>query len=324
MSKAVVIDRNGDAGVLKYVDVNVGEPGKGEVLIEHTAIGLNRYDVEYRAGARKVPSFPAILGVEAVGVVRQLGSGVEALNVGDRVGYCTAPGGAYSEARLINQKYLFKIADDVSDEVAAAVMLKAMAAHYLTHRIYDVRPGTFALVHGVSGGVGRILCQWARYKGGKVIGVVESGARLDVAREAGCSYVVNLKDDDITKEVMAITGDRGVNVVYDPIGAAVSKVSFSALGHFGLYISYGSISGRMPSVSMSMLSARSWFITSPAIQHYKRSRLELGLTAMEIFEMLRRKHIRAEISKTYKFKDIAKAHKDLEDRKLVGLGVITV
>ncbi|MCU7611905.1 quinone oxidoreductase family protein [Anaplasma capra] len=324
MSKAVVIDKHGDASVLKYVDVDVGEPGKGEVLIEHTAIGLNRYDVEHRDGTRKVPSFPAVLGVEAVGVVKKLGPDTEALSVGDRVGYCTAPGGAYSEARVLNQRYLYKIADDVSDELAAAIMLKGMAAHYLTHRIYDVRPGTFVLVYGVSGGVGRILCQWASYKGGKVIGVVESNARSNVAREVGCSYVMSLKDDNIAKEVMAITGERGVNVVYDPLGAAVSKLSFSVLGHFGLYASYGSISGRMPSVSMSMLSSRSWFITSPSIQHYKRSRLELGLTAMEIYEVLRRGHIKVEVGKVYKFTDIAKAHKDLEDRKLTGLGVITM
>ncbi|MGN7661532.1 MAG: quinone oxidoreductase family protein [Anaplasma sp.] len=324
MSKAVVIEKTGGVDVLKYVDVNVGGPGRGEALVEHTAIGLNRYDVECRSGARKTRYVPGILGTAAAGVIRALGPDTDALNVGDRVGYCTAPGGAYSETRLIHQRYLFKIADDISDKVVAAAMLKGMTAHYLTHRIYDVRSGTFMLVYGASGGVSNILCQWAKYKGGRVIGVVDSKTRANAARDAGCDYIMDLMDRDLVKEVMSITGDKGVNVVYDPLGAVVGKHSFSTLGYFGLYVSYGSISGPMPSVSMSTLSAKSCFIAAPLIQHYKSSRLEIGLTAMEIFEMLRRGHLQVEVGRTYKFKDIAKAHKDVEARERIGMGVITL
>ncbi|MDB1135199.1 quinone oxidoreductase family protein [Candidatus Anaplasma sp. TIGMIC] len=325
MAKAVVIEKTGAPDVMRFVDVDVGEPGTGEVLVEHTAIGLNRFDIECRSGARKPGSpFPYTPGVQAVGVVRQVGLDVEALNVGDRVGYCTARGGAYSECRIIDQKYLFKISNSVDDDVAAACMFKAMTAHYLTHRVYDVRPGTFALVHGVTGGVGNILCQWARYKGCKVVGVVSSAGGVNAAKEAGCAYVVEHNDPNASKEIMSITGGKGVNVVYDPIGKDVSHLSFSVLGVFGLYISFGQISGAIQNLSTSMLSTRSWFVASPSIYHYKHSRLELGLTAMEVFEVIRRGHIRVDVGRVFAFKDIVKAHTDLENRKLVGNSIISL
>ncbi|QJC27332.1 2-haloacrylate reductase [Anaplasma platys] len=324
MTRAVVVEKTGGPGVMKYVDQDIGEPGVGEVLVDHVAVGLSRFDVECRAGLRKGAALPYTPGVQAVGIVRQVGSDVEAIGVGDRVGYCTARGGAYAESRIIDQRYLFKIPDLLSDEVAAANLFNAMTAHYLTHRVYAVRQGTYALVHGVTGGVGGVLCQWANHRGCKVIGAVSSASGVSVAKSVGCAYVVNRNDPNVAKEIMSITGGNGVNVVYDPVGKDVSHLSFSVLSMFGLYVSYGQISGPIPNVSMSMLSARSWFITAPLIHHYKKSRIELGLTAMEIFEVIRRGYIKVDVARTYSFDEIATAHKDLEDRKLVGACAISM
>ncbi|KJV69079.1 quinone oxidoreductase family protein [Candidatus Neoehrlichia procyonis] len=322
MVKAIIINKVGGPDVLKYTNVNVKDPAEYEVLVRHTAIGLNRYDVEYRSGIRKNKNLPTILGVEAVGVVEKLGSATEALSVGDRVGYCTVHGGAYSEIRVINQKYLFKIHDSITDEVAAAVLLKGMTAHYLIHRVYDVRPKTFALVYGMTGGISQILCQWAVYKGCQVIGAVSSDYHIDMARKYGCSHVINYNNDDFVNRVMDITKGAGVNVAYDPIGLITHKKAFESLCVFGLYVSYGQISGPISNISIAMLSSRSLFVSSPIIHHYKRSRLELGLSAIEIFEMIKRGYINVSVNKMYKFNEMGKAHKDLEDRKLTGSNVI--
>ncbi|AHX09709.1 quinone oxidoreductase family protein [Ehrlichia chaffeensis] len=322
MVKVIIIDKTGSAEVLKYVNHNIGEPKDDEVLIKHTAIGLNRYDLECRNGMRKNKKLPAVLGVEAVGVIERLGKDVEVFNVGDRVGYCTVSGGAYSEKRLIKQKYLVRIPDDITDQVAAAVLFKGMTAHYLTHLVYAIRPNTFALVHGATGGVGQILCQWASYKGCKVIGVISSDDRANIALRAGCSYVVNNNSKNFVEQIMEITHGSGVNVVYDCIGDLASKVSFESLCMFGIYVSYGQISGPISNVSASMLSSRSLFFTSPLVFHYKRSSFDLAMTAMELFEVIRRNYIKVGINKIYKFGDIVTAHQDLENRKLTGSNII--
>ncbi|KYW97082.1 quinone oxidoreductase family protein [Ehrlichia ruminantium] len=322
MVKAVVIDKTGGVEVLKYVDCNVNEPKDDEVLIKHTAIGLNRYDLECCNGTRKIKKFPAVLGSEAVGIIEKLGKNVEVFNIGDRVGYCTVSGGAYSEKRVINQKYLVKIPDDITDQIAAAVLFKGMTAHYLTHVVYSTRPKSFALVHGATGGVGQILCQWASYKGSKVIGVTSSDDRANIALRSGCSYIINSNSESFVKQVMEITNGAGVNVVYDPIGALVGKVSFESLGLFGIYISYGQISGPLVNISASMMSSRSLFFTAPLIFHYKRSSFDLSMTAMELFEVMRKGHIKVNINKIYRFDDIITAHQDLEKRNLTGSNVI--
>ncbi|AAZ68664.1 quinone oxidoreductase family protein [Ehrlichia canis] len=324
MVKIIVIDKTGGTEVFKYVDHNIGEPKDDEVLIQHTVIGLNRYDLECRNGMRKTRKLPTVLGIEAVGVVERLGKDVEVFNVGDRVGYCTVSGGAYSEKRIVNQKYLVRIPDDVTDQVAAAVLFKGMTAHYLTHIVYAIRPKTFALVHGATGGVGQILCQWASYKGCKVIGVISSDDRANIALRSGCSYIVNCNSKNFVEQVMEITQGTGVNVVYDSVGALTSKESFASLGMFGIYVSYGQISGAVSNVSASMLSSRSLFFTAPSVFHYKRSSFDLAMTSMELFEVIRRNHIKVSINKIYKFDDIVTAHQDLENRKLTGSNIIVL
>ncbi len=324
MVKAVLIKRTGGPEVLELVDRSIAEPQEGEVLIRHTAIGLNRYDLEYRNGIRKLKNLPVILGKEAVGVVERVGNHSYDFKVGDRVGYCTGPCGAYCEKRVINQKYLVKIHDDISDEVAAAVLLKGMTAHYLLYRAYRALPRAFLLVHGANGGVGQILCQWASNMKCRVIGTVSSNAKKETARQNGCEYAINYNDKDFVAQVMEITKGTGVNAVYDPIGLVTSKISFESLSTFGVYISYGQISGAVPNIDLSMLSSRSLFATGTSINHYKSNKFELALTAMEIFEMIKKNYIKVNIKKRYKFSEIKQAHEDMENRLLDGLNIIVM
>ncbi|QIT36064.1 quinone oxidoreductase family protein [Wolbachia endosymbiont of Brugia pahangi] len=324
MVGAVQIKKTGGPEVLEFIDKSIGEPKGEEVLIRHTAIGLNRYDSEHRKGVRKIKGLPSVLGVEAVGVIEKLGKKInDSLQIGDRVGYCTAPPGAYCEKRVIHQKYLVKIPDEIPDEVVAAVLFKGMTAHYLINQSYKIKPGAFVLVHGANGGLGQIICQWAKDKKGVVIGSVSSDKKMEVALQNGCTYAINYNDKNFVSKIMEITQNRGVGAVYDPIGYSTSRLSFESLSKFGIYVSYGQISGIAP-VSFSLLSSRSLFATGTSIYHYKRDRFALVLTAMEIFEMVRKKLLTVRINKKYKFDEIIKAHHDMENRKVSGLNIIKV
>ncbi|WCR57725.1 quinone oxidoreductase family protein [Wolbachia endosymbiont of Ctenocephalides felis wCfeJ] len=324
MVRAVQIKRIGGVEVLEFVDQSIGELKGEEVLVRHTAIGLNRYDLEHRKGIRKIKSLPSVLGVEAVGVVERLGKKAgDGLQIGDRVGYCTAPPGAYCEKRVIHQKYLIKIPNEISDEIAAAVLFKGMTAHYLVNHSYKIKPGAVVLVHGVNGGLGQILCQWASNKKGVVIGSVSSDDKMQVALQNGCTYALNYNDKNFVSQIMEITQNKGVGAVYDPIGYVTSRLSFESLGRFGIYVSYGQISGSAP-VSFSLLSSRSLFATGTSIYHYKRDRFTLVLTAMEIFEMIKKKLLAVRINRKYKFNEIIEAHRDMENRKTSGLNIIKI
>lgn len=319
MVKAVQIRKTGGPDVLEFINKNIGTPEGKEVLIRHTAIGLNRYDTEHRKGTRRVKNLPVVLGMEAVGVIEGLGTKAdEGLKIGDRVGYCTALPGAYCEKRIVHQKYLIRIPDDISDEVVASVLFKGMTAHYLINQSYKVKPGTFVLVHGANGGLGQIICQWVKDKKGIAIGSVSSDDKM---LQSGCAHIINYNDKEAVDKIMEITKGNGVGAVYDPIGYATSKVSFESLGKFGIYVSYGQISGAAP-LSFSLLSSRSLFATGTSIYHYKQNRFTLVLTAMEIFEMLRKKLLTVRINKKYQFDEIAQAHHDIENRKVSGLNIV--
>ncbi|QKX02505.1 quinone oxidoreductase family protein [Wolbachia endosymbiont of Dirofilaria (Dirofilaria) immitis] len=322
MVRAVQIKRTGGIEVLEFIDINIDDPKDEEALVRHTAIGLNRYDLEHRKGIRKTKNLPSILGVEAVGVVEKLGKKISnGLQIGDRVGYCTAPIGAYCERRIIHQKYLIKIPDKIPDEIVAAVLFKGMTAHYLVNQSYKIKPGAVVLVHGANGGIGQILCQWASDKKGIVIGSVSSDEKMKIALQNGCTYAINYHDENFVFKIMKITQNKGVGAVYDPIGYATSKLSFKSLGKFGIYVSYGQISGNF-SISFSLLSSRSLFATGTSIYHYKHNRFTLLLTAMEIFEMIRKKLLTVRINRKYKFDEIIEAHLDMENRKVSGLNII--
>lgn len=324
MIKAVQIRKTGGPEVLEFTSKSIGDPKNEEVLVRHTAIGLNRYDLEHRKGVRKIKDLPSVLGVEAVGVIEKLGKKItDGLKVGDRVGYCTAPPGAYCEKRILHSRYLIKIPDEIPDEIAAAVLFKGMTAHYLINQSYKIKPGAFVLVHGANGGLGQIICQWAKEKKGIVIGSVSSDEKIKVALQNGCSHAVNYNDKDCVSKIMEITQNKGLGAVYDPIGYATSKVSFESLGKFGIYVSYGQISGSA-NINFSLLGSRSLFATGTSIYHYKRDRFTLVLTAMEIFEMLRKKLLTIRINKKYKFDEIIQAHHDMENRKVSGLNIIKI
>ncbi|QKX00862.1 zinc-binding dehydrogenase [Wolbachia endosymbiont of Dipetalonema caudispina] len=324
MVKTVQIKRTGEIKVLEFIDKSIGEPKAEEALVRHTAIGLNRYDLEQRIGIRKIKNLPLVLGVEAVGVIEKLGKKIiNGLQIGDKVGYCTAPPGAYCEKRIIHQKYLIKIPEEMPDEIVAAILFKGMTAHYLVNQSYKIRPGAIILVHGASGGLGQIVCQWANNKKGIVIGSVSSNEKIKIALQNGCTYAINYHDKDFISKIMEITQNKGVGAVYDPIGYATSKLSFKSLGKFGIYISYGQISGHAP-ISFSLLSSRSLFATGTSIYHYKNDRFTLVLTAMEIFEMIKKKLLTVNINKKYKFDEIIEAHLDMENRKISGLNIIKI
>ncbi|QKX03153.1 zinc-binding dehydrogenase [Wolbachia endosymbiont of Litomosoides sigmodontis] len=321
---AIQIKKTGGPEVLEFIDKNICEPKGEEVLIRHTAIGLNRYDLEHRKGIRKIKDLPSVLGVEAVGVIEKLGKKISNdLQIGDRVGYCTAPPGAYCEKRVIHQKYLIKIPDEIHDEVAVAVLFKGMTAHYLVNQSYKIKPGAFVLVHGANGGLGQIICQWGKDKKGVIIGSVSSDEKMKIALQNGCTHAINYNDKNFVSKIMEITQNRGVGVVYDPIGYATSKLSFESLSKFGIYVSYGQISGRAQ-ISFSLLSSRSLFATGTSIYHYKCNRFTLMLTAMEIFEMIKKKLLTVKINKKYKFDEMMEAHRDMENRKVSGLNIIKI
>lgn len=323
--KALLIEKTGGPEVLKQVNKSIDNPKEGEVLIRHKVIGLNRYDLECRRGIRKLARFPIILGKEATGIVERVSStSNNNFRVGDRVVYCTAPFGAYCERRIIDQKYLIKIPDDISDEVAAAVLFKGMAAHYLLYRAYRALPGAFLLVHGANGGVGQILCQWADHMKCKVIGTVSSDDKKEIAVHNSCQYTINYNDRNFIEQIMKITNGKGVNAVYDPLGLVTNKISFESLSIFGVYVSYGQISGAAPNINLSMLSSRSLFVTGTSMHHYKSNIFEIALTAMEIFAMVKRGYIKVHINKRYRFDEIKKAHEDMENRQLSGLNVVVV
>ncbi|MDG7056307.1 MAG: quinone oxidoreductase [Wolbachia endosymbiont of Meromenopon meropis] len=324
MIKAVEIKKTGGPEVLEFVNKSINEPRSEEVLVRHTTIGLNRYDLEHRKGIRKIKSFPSALGVEAVGVVEKLGQKISSsLEIGDRVGYCTAQPGAYCEKRIIHQKYLVKIPNEISDEIAAAVLFKGMTAHYLINQSYKIKPGAIVLVHGANGGLGQIICQWIKDKKGIAIGSVSSDEKMKIVLQNGCSYAINYNDKGFVSKIMEITQNKGVGAVYDPIGFTTSKLSFESLSKFGIYVSYGQISGSAP-ISFSLLSSRSLFATGTSIYHYKYDRFTLVLTAMEIFEMIKKKLLMVKINRKYKFSEIIEAHSDMENRKVNGLNIVKV
>jgi NADPH:quinone reductase len=322
MSKAIKIQANGGPEVMAYEDNDPGRPGPGQVLVRHTAIGLNFLDIYYRSGLYPAPAgFPLIPGNEAAGVVVETGEGVEGLTKGDRVAY-VGPLGAYSEERVIPASVLVKIPDGASDEQAAAMMLKGMTAEYLLRRTFPVKPGDTILYHAAAGGVGLILGQWAKHLGATVIGTASSAEKIALAKAHGYDYVINYRETDFVGAVKEITGGKLCDVVYDSVGKDTFPGSLDCLRPRGLFISFGQSSGPIPPFNMALLSQKgSLFATRPTIFSYNAKREDLEESANALFEVVASGTVKIEINQRYALKDAAKAHADLEARRTTGTSI---
>jgi NADPH2:quinone reductase len=322
MPIAIRFHEHGGPEVLRVEELDPGKPGAHEVQVRHTAIGVNYIDVYDRTGL--YPSkLPGGLGREAAGVVTALGRGVRGLKVGERVAYVHSQSGAYCELRNVPAERVVKVPRGISDEEAAALMLKGLTAHYLIRRTYRVARGQTILVHAAAGGVGLILCQWARSLGARVIGVVGSEAKAELAKKYGCRHVLIPGRDELVAGVRALTRGAGVPVVYDAVGKDTFTDSLDCLARLGMMVSYGNASGPPPPVDPLELSRRgSLFLTRPSLFNYIATRAELLAAARELFAVVRSRKVRVRIGQRYPLREAAEAHRDLEARRTTGSTVL--
>jgi len=316
MAHAIQIHEHGGPEVLRWEDVSVPDPGPGEARIRQRAIGVNFIDVYQRTGLYPLP-LPAVLGNEAAGTVEAVGPGVTEVAVGDRVAYA-GPLGAYAEERTVPAERLVKVPDGISDEVAAAIMLKGMTAEYLLRRTHRVSPGETIVFHAAAGGVGQIACQWAKALGATVIGTVGSTAKVEVARRHGCDHVL-VTGPDLAPRVRELTGGIGAHVVYDAVGKDTWEASLDCLRPRGMLVSFGNASGRVPAFQPLVLTMKgSLFLTRPSLAHYVATREELVGSAGAVFEAVGSGAVRVEIRHRYALAEAARAHADLEGRRTMG------
>jgi NADPH2:quinone reductase len=286
MSHAIRVHAYGGPEVLTWEAVEIGPPGRGEVCIKQTAVGLNYIDVYQRNGFYPQASLPFVPGMEGAGIVTAIGEGVKDLKIGTRVAYA-GPTGAYAEERLIAADRVVRLPSGISDEIAASIMLKGMTAHYLLRRTYVVGPKTTLLFHAAAGGVGLIACQWAAALGATVIGTVGSAGKALIARAHGCTHVINYREEDFVTMVKAYTDGKGVDVVYDSIGKDTFPASLDCLRPLGMWVSFGQASGPVPDFKITLLSQKgSLYATRPSIAHYTATRKDLVATANDLFDVV--------------------------------------
>lgn len=323
MTKAIQFTKTGAANVLRFVDVELGKPKRGEVLLRNTAIGLNFIDVYVRTGLYPNTGYPSGIGFEGAGVVEKLGAGVKDLKVGDRVAYGHSPLGAYAEARIMPAKDLIKIPKGVDDQTAAAIMLKGMTAQYLIRQVYKVGKGDTVLFHAAAGGVGTIACQWMKALGANVIGTAGSAHKIKLAKRAGCKWVINSRTEDIVKRVQAITKGKGVDVVYDGVGKDTFMASLDCLRPRGTMATFGNASGAPEPISPMLLAQKgSLMLTRPTLAHFISTREDLLKCTGDVFKVVKNGSVKIRIGQTYALKDAAKAHRDLQGRKTTGSTIL--
>ncbi len=318
MTHAIRVYRYGGPEVLHFEEVEVGDPGPGQVRIRQMAVGLNFIDVYGRTGLYAQPSLPFIPGMEAAGVVTAIGEGVRDLKVGRRVAYAGEIG-AYTEERLVTADRVVEVPNNIDDQAAASIMLKGMTAQYLLRRTYKVGAKTTLLFHAAAGGVGLIACQWAASLGATVIGTVGSAGKALIARAHGCAHVINYREEDFVTTVKAYTDGKGVDVVYDSIGKDTFPASLDCLKPLGLWVSFGQASGPVPEFKITLLSQKgSLFATRPSIGSYTATRKDLVETAKDLFDVVSSGKVRIGVNQTYPLADAARAHADLEARLTTG------
>lgn len=320
--KAIRISETGGPSVMKLVDVDVPAPGPGEVRVRQKAIGLNYIDTYHRSGLYPVP-LPSGIGLEAAGVVEQVGPGVTGFKVGDRIAYGTGALGAYAEMRNLKANRITKLPMGISDETAAGMMLKGMTVRYLLRATYKVAPGETILLHAAAGGVGLILSQWAKALGVTVIGTVGSEEKMAIAKAHGCAHVINSGKEDVVARVKELTGGKGVPVVYDGVGQATLMTSLDCLRPRGLLVSFGNASGPVKAFDLGLLAARgSLYVTRPTLMAYTASDEDLAETAADLVAMVESGKVQIPVNQRYALAEAVKAHEDLEARRTTGTTIL--
>ncbi|MFM8746382.1 MAG: quinone oxidoreductase family protein [Aestuariivirga sp.] len=320
--KAIRISETGGPEVMKLEEIELGKPGPGEVRVRQTAIGLNYIDTYHRSGLYPV-ALPSGIGLEAAGVVEELGPGVSGLGVGDRIAYGTGPIGAYAGERNLPAARLTRLPPSISDETAAGMMLKGMTVRYLVRATYKVEPGDTILLHAAAGGVGLLLSQWAKALGATVIGTVGSEEKVAIARAHGCDHVINYSSEDTVARVKEITGGKGVPVVYDGVGQATLMTSLDCLRPRGLLVSFGNASGPVKALDLGLLAAKgSLYVTRPTLMTYTASDADLKETADDLVQMVASGKLKVPVNQRYALVDAVQAHRDLEARRTTGTTVL--
>ncbi|APR36434.1 quinone oxidoreductase family protein [Paraburkholderia sp. SOS3] len=322
MVKAIRFDKTGGPDVMKWVDVEVGDPGAGEIRIRQHAVGLNYIDVYFRNGLYPLP-LPGGLGMEAAGEVVALGEGVTQFKEGDRVAYAERPPGAYAQERVMPAAKVVKIPDAIGYDEAASVMLQGLTAQYLLRRTYRVKAGDTILIQAAAGGVGLLVCQWAKALGVTVIGTVGSDEKAELAKAHGCDYPIVYTRENFTKRVRELTNGAGVPVVYDSIGKDTFIASLDCLAPLGMFVSFGSSSGPLPPIDSQELASRgSLFFTRPTLFSYIGKRSDLEAMSAELFDVLVSGKVKTSVNQRYALADVAKAHEDLEARRTTGSTIL--
>ena len=320
--KAIKIEKFGGPEVLELKDVEIGKPGPTEVLIKNLSIGLNYIDVYHRTGLYPIP-LPSGIGLEACGIIEEIGSKVNLFKVGDRVSHASMPIGGYSEKQIMPQEKLVNVPDGVSDEIASCIVLKGITAEYLLHRSYVAKKGDKVLFHAAAGGVGQILCQWANAIGCTVIGTVGSKEKEAIAKNNGCHHVINYTEKNFVEEVEKIVGKNGIDVVYDGVGLKTFEGSIEVLKIRGMMVAFGNASGYVDTIDVKKhINAKGLFFTRPSIAHYTIEREELLESAKKVFDAVLSGKFKIEISKKYSLDEVKQAHEDLEGRLLTGPAII--
>jgi NADPH2:quinone reductase len=323
MTHAIRIHETGGPETLTWEEVEVGQPGPGEVRLEQTAVGLNFIDVYHRTGLYPLPGLPTVIGMEAAGRVEAVGEGVNELKPGDRVAYASPPLGAYAQARVIPADRLVKLPEEITDRQAAAMMLQGMTVQYLIRRTYRVGKGDTVLFHAAAGGVGLIACQWLKHLGATVIGTVGSEEKAALARDHGCDYAINYRSENFVEAVKEITGGTGVPVVYDSVGKDTFEGSLDCLAPLGMFVGFGNASGPVPPFNMGVLAQKgSLFLTRPTLMTYTAKREDLLASANDLFDVVLSGDVKIEVNQTYPLAEAAQAHRDLEARKTTGSTVL--
>ncbi len=325
MTKAIRVYEKGGPEVLKWEDVEVGDPGPGEARVRQTAVGLNYIDTYFRSGLYPPPQYPYTPGSEGAGVVEAVGEGVTNVQAGDRVAYGTAPLGAYAEIRLIPADNLVKLPDDIDDVRAATMMLQGMTVEYLLRRTYPLKAGETILLHAAAGGVGLIACQWANHIGATVIGTVGNEEKAELAKAHGCHHTILYNEENVAERVREITDGEGVPVVYDSVGKDTFEGSLDSLRPFGLLVSFGNASGPVSDFNLGILAPKgSLYVTRPTLFTHRSVPGRLQEMAHNLFDVVQSGAVKIEVNQTYALKDAAQAHRDLEARKTTGSTVYIV